>query len=344
MDVLFVGVGSIGQKEIRELRDESSIRLVGAVEPVAARRNSVAGSVPETFHTVEEALEAVTPDLVRVTTPPQTHHEISLQAIQAGADVYVEKIMTTTAAEARDLVECAAENGSRIFVRRNAIYTPVYRRAWNALDSIGTVRDVHWVEPTGRYTDWSESKATWLQELPGGIVSEHLPHALYVVRWFMTDEPTVTAVETGDLGVTVALRGRDQTATITFTEPADLPMLFRVVGSDGVLDVNHSSFRIHRPRGFERYGVEGRTVLANAADLLGSLQNIVRLSELAVRRALGTDPGKRYSRSDIYRQFMDIVTGAYESRPFRIDGEEGLRNVELFEQIWNAVEVERAPA
>jgi predicted dehydrogenase len=334
MDVCVVGLGNIGRKEVRELHDDATCRLVGAVDPVAPRRRVVSEFVDETYRTLADALEATNPDLVRIATPPRTHHDLGKRALEAGTDVYIEKIMTTTVAEARDLMARADERDCRIFVRRNAIYTPVYRRAWNALDRIGRVREVQWIEPTGRYSDWDPSKAEWLRELPGGIVSEHLPHALYVVRWVLAAEPTVVDVRTFDSGVTILLQTDDQTATITYTEPTDLPMLFRIVGSDGVLDVNHSSFRISQPRGFERFSIEGRTIRANVADLLGCLKNILRLSNHAIRREFDLNPDSEYTKSDNYRQFRDVLTGAYSTRAFRIDGEEGLRNVELFERIW----------
>ena len=335
MDVLIVGAGSIGQKEIGELQHHPLIRLIGVVDTDTNRRTAVSGAVPTTYATLSEALTEMSPDLVRIATPPHTHSELALAALEAQSDVYLEKIMALNSTEAQKIVTTAETVGQSVYVRRNAIYTPVYQRAWNRLDRLGEIRHVHWIEPVGEYSEWSQHKQAWLRELPGGIISEHLPHALYTVRWYLGDEPSVVDVcyEGDELHVSLATDSKR--ARISYVSPADVPMLLDITGSKGTIRVDHSSMRIVEPRGFEAASnVERRTARANLHDLVGSVTNVARLTHHFLRRELNLYPDPFYSQSDNYRQFTDIANGGDTGGHFRIDGHEGVKNVELFETIW----------
>lgn len=338
MDVLVAGIGSIGQKEVRELTDHPQINIVGVVDIDVTRANSVASFVPATYTDFAQAIAESDPDLVRIATPPRTHYDLAQTALNAGADVYIEKIMNLTADNAQEIVQLADDLNQEVYVRRNAIYTPVYQQAWDRLDEIGELRKIHWIEPVGEYSDWSPSKGEWLRDLPGGIVSEHLPHALYTVRWFLDEKPTVENVDfTGD-ELYVTLKTENKTVDISYVKPSDVPMLLTLTGSEGTLFVDHSTMRVRKPRGFENASsVEQRTVKANFHELLGNLQNMVRLGSHYVRREINLKPNPMYSQSDNYRQFTDIAKGSNTGKNYSIDGREGVKNVKVFENIWAQV-------
>lgn len=336
MDVLIAGVGSIGQKEVRELTDHPQINVVGVVDTDVTRGNSVTSLVPDTYTDLAEAITKSDPDLVRISTPPRTHFDLAQTALNAGTDVYIEKIMTLTADNAREIVQLADDLDQEVYVRRNAVYTPVYQQAWDRLDEIGELRKIHWIEPVGEYSDWSTSKGEWLRDLPGGIVSEHLPHALYTVRWFLDEEPTVENVDFTGHELYVTLETESRKVDISYVKASDVPMLLTLTGSEGSLFVNHSTMRVRKPRGFEdASSVEQRTIKANFYELFGNIQNMVRLGSHYVRRELDLRPNPLYSQSDNYRQFTDIAEGRNTVRSFSIQGEEGVKNVKVFEEIWN---------
>ncbi|WP_265112391.1 Gfo/Idh/MocA family oxidoreductase [Halosolutus halophilus] len=336
MDVLIAGAGSIGRKEVSELCEHPNVRIIGIIDVNRTQRTAVSSEVPNTYADLTDALAETNPELVRIATPPQTHYELAMTALEGGSDVYLEKIMTLDSERAREIVETANRLDRSVFVRRNAIYTPVYQRAWAQLKNIGELRHVHWIESVGQYSEWSHSKREWLRNLPGGIISEHLPHALYIVRWFLQAEPVVEDVVYEGTELHVSLAAGQKSARISYVTPTDIPTILDIVGSRGTIRVDHSTMRIHEPRGFEdSSSVEWRTAKANLHDLFGSVKNALRLSQHYVRRELQWKPDPFYSQSDNYRQFSDIANGGETGGDFRIDGEEGVRNVELFEAIWD---------
>jgi len=332
--VLMVGAGSIGQKELRELKRHPLIKIIGLVEINDMRRKAMSTLVPYTYKYLSRALAETAADLVRIATPPETHYNLAIASLQAKKDVYIEKIMTIKASESREIINLAKKIGKKVYVRRNAIYTAVYQEAYAKLKEIGNIRHIHWIEPREEYSYWSSYKQEWLKNLPGGIISEHLPHALYIVRWFLGEEPEVVDVEYNERELQVQLKTPTKTALITYQEPSDNPMLMYIIGSKGTLEVNHSSYRIFKPKGYENsFNPEIRTIKANLYDILSEGKNFMRLISHGIIRELHLNSESMYSKSDNYRQFTDIAQGEVFGN-FHINGEEGLKNVELFEKIW----------
>jgi predicted dehydrogenase len=335
MKVLIVGAGSIGEKEVRELKNHPLVKVVGLVEIDDFRRKKLEKYVPATYTDLSIAINETVPDLVRIATPPETHTELAKIALKAGKDIYIEKIMTTRIKDAEEIIDLAKSLDRKVYVRRNAIYTAVYQHAWDKLTDIGEIRHVHWIEPTQEYSFWSEYKQTWLKELPGGIISEHLPHALYTVRWFLGGEPEVGEVIFSGSELHVYLTCGRKRATISYLTPSDVPMILNVVGSKGTLYVNHSTYRVTNNKGYEdSVNPIVRTFRADMVDIFGAVWNLLRLSGHFFIRIFNVNPSSIYSKSDNYRQFTDIAKGGTTGGKFRIDGEEGLLNVELFEKIW----------
>jgi predicted dehydrogenase len=91
-----VGAGGYGlahRRVITELQEIGTAELVGLCDLVPVR--SVPGApVPASariFTDVRELLVATAPDVVVVAAPPHTHLEVAMAAVQAGADVLIEK-------------------------------------------------------------------------------------------------------------------------------------------------------------------------------------------------------------------------------------------------------------
>lgn len=87
--------------------------LVGGFDLSPERRESWGRETgAPTFDSVEELLERARPDAVVVGTPPDSHAELCLRAIEAGCHVYCEKPFVITTGEA-DRVIAAAEAADR---------------------------------------------------------------------------------------------------------------------------------------------------------------------------------------------------------------------------------------
>jgi predicted dehydrogenase len=75
------------------------------------------------FSDLEEMLQATSPDVVHITTPPQSHFSLAKQCLQSGSHVYLEKPFTITAEEAESLIELAESRGLKITVGHNYLFS-----------------------------------------------------------------------------------------------------------------------------------------------------------------------------------------------------------------------------
>lgn len=115
-----VGCGSLAQRgplpHLSQPDAQEKVRLVAVVDAVAERAQQSAArfNVPAHFTTVEEMLAKVDLDLVLVLTPIPFHFANALAAINAGKHVYVQKAMTTTLAEADQLLAARDKAGIKL--------------------------------------------------------------------------------------------------------------------------------------------------------------------------------------------------------------------------------------
>ncbi|WP_423822479.1 Gfo/Idh/MocA family oxidoreductase [Salinisphaera sp. SPP-AMP-43] len=127
MKVVAIGAGAWGKNIIRNLEDLGA--LSGIVEGNNERLNAYAKGHPDlSLYADWRAALASSCDAVAIATPTPTHHEIAMAAIAAGKDVFVEKPMTHSSVEARELAAAADAAGRILMVGHLLLYQPAI--AW----------------------------------------------------------------------------------------------------------------------------------------------------------------------------------------------------------------------
>lgn len=123
--------------ELAALVDRDPQRLAAAV--------AASGVAPESFTDHQTMLERVRPDAVVVATTHATHHAIARDCLDAGCHVLVEKPLTLTAVDARDLVERAERAGRSLLCGYPYNHTPLVRRCRELVagGALGPVQFVH---------------------------------------------------------------------------------------------------------------------------------------------------------------------------------------------------------
>jgi predicted dehydrogenase len=125
--VLVAGLGNMGRSHALAYHRNPAFDLVGLVNRSTPRLDpELHGYVVEPdFHA---ALHRLKPDLVCVSTYSDSHADFACAAMEAGADVFVEKPLATTAADARRVVECAKANGRKLVVGYILRHHPSWQR------------------------------------------------------------------------------------------------------------------------------------------------------------------------------------------------------------------------
>ncbi|MGH8674973.1 MAG: Gfo/Idh/MocA family protein, partial [Burkholderiales bacterium] len=124
--VAIVGCGKIADQHVQAVNriPGSSVVAVCDREPLMADQLAERFGIPGRFSDVGEMLRKATPDVVHVTTPPQSHFDLGRQCLEAGSHVYLEKPFTVTASEAEGLVAIAQRLGLSLTAGHNYQFTP----------------------------------------------------------------------------------------------------------------------------------------------------------------------------------------------------------------------------
>lgn len=143
MKALVLGCGSIGLRHISHLQQLGVSQIEAADLDDYACAKAREQKIWVTLHP-EEALQR-RPDVVLVCTPAPTHVDLAARAIQAGAHVFIEKPLCTTAAEGKELLRIAGRDGRVVQVGYNLRYHPAVRAAKKLVEEgrIGRVLTAH---------------------------------------------------------------------------------------------------------------------------------------------------------------------------------------------------------
>jgi predicted dehydrogenase len=134
MKVLVVGCGSIGR---RHAANAASLATVGVLDalPEAARECAQASGA-RAFERLEEAL-AWAPRAAIVATPHRSHLAIARRAVEAGADVLIEKPLSHSLEGVGDFLKTVNECGRRAYVVCNMRFHPGPIALKQALGRVG---------------------------------------------------------------------------------------------------------------------------------------------------------------------------------------------------------------
>jgi predicted dehydrogenase len=146
-----VGAGSVAQRGILPHLSQSDlsdrIALTAICDPAPGRADAAAEKfgIPQQFTDYDDFLANAAVDMVILATPIGMHYAQGRAAILAGKHVHFNKTMTTTSAEATDLIDLAAERGVKIVAspgEMNRPHNPAHKAHLVPVDDIGCFLDV----------------------------------------------------------------------------------------------------------------------------------------------------------------------------------------------------------
>ena len=151
-------MGRVHLEAIRRVESVDTAAIVGRNAQTAQRLAS-GFSVPTTNTDYQAVLRDSSIDAVHVCTPNAQHFAMAKAALQAGKHVVCEKPLTTTVAEAEELVSLAAKNGLRNCLCHNLRYYPMVQQM-RRLREAGELGEILVVQ--GTYSqDWLLHDTDW---------------------------------------------------------------------------------------------------------------------------------------------------------------------------------------
>ncbi|MGB8521130.1 MAG: Gfo/Idh/MocA family oxidoreductase [Candidatus Tumulicola sp.] len=124
LNVAIAGLGYWGPNLVRNFATSTNWSVTWIVDLDERRRGHVQRLFPNCRPTADfdDALKDPNVDLVAIATPPRLHYAMTMQAIDAGKHVLVEKPLAEEASQARELLEAAARRGVRLFTDHTFLY------------------------------------------------------------------------------------------------------------------------------------------------------------------------------------------------------------------------------
>jgi predicted dehydrogenase len=176
-----VNWGFIGCGDVTEIKSGPAFRQIPNSEVVAVmRRNGEKAKdyaqrhgIAKWYDDAQKLIHDPEVNAVYIATPPDTHAKYTLQALEAGKPVYVEKPMALNYQECQQMLEAAEKAKLPIYVAFYRRRLPVFEKVKEILDAntLGDIRFVHLqLCQSPKAQDFSKGNLPWrLQaEIAGG--------------------------------------------------------------------------------------------------------------------------------------------------------------------------------
>jgi predicted dehydrogenase len=202
--VAIVGCGKIADAHASQIQRIKGCEIAGVCdrEPLMARQLAERFPVQRYFSDVKELLREVQPDVVHITTSPESHFDLARLCLERGCHVYVEKPFTLFEEEARQLIALATERGLKLTAGHDAQFGPAARRM-RTLVQTGFLGDgpVHMesyycyeMGRAGYASALLGDRKHWVRRLPGKLLQNVISHGIARIAEFLPgNSPEVVA-------------------------------------------------------------------------------------------------------------------------------------------------------
>ncbi len=299
--VVVVGAGHLGTYHLQKLAADDQAELIGAVDVSPEKRERV----QETFSIpAEPSLQAFEGrvDAAIIATPTVHHLEAGLEAIGMGLHVLIEKPIAQTVGEARTLVEAARSAGRLLQVGHTERFNPAVSASLALLDTPGYIVAERLGPFTGRSTDID-------------VVLDLMIHDLDIVATLVKSP----LKEARSVGVPVFTAETDMAAARLEFENGSVAQLS---ASRGSLEPSRK-IRVFTRERYVSIDCQAREVksIRRAAGSQGTLMQLAG-------EPVEVPPGDALANQD-----HDFLMAIQEQRAPVVDGEQGLRALELAEAV-----------
>lgn len=197
LKVAIIGCGKIADGHIEEIQKMPSRAVVTAVcdlELLMAEQIAVRYGIERHYDNMDRLLAEERPDVVHITTPPQSHLALGMKAIDAGAHVYVEKPLTLNHEDSKRLIDHAERANKKLTVGYTYLFDPPALEMRD-LVSRGVLGEPVHIESFYGYNLAGPFGSAilgdgghWVHRLPGKLFHNNIDHLLYKLTEFLPDE------------------------------------------------------------------------------------------------------------------------------------------------------------
>jgi len=196
LKIAVVGCGKIADGHVEEIGKIPVSKVVAVCdrELLMAEQIAVRYGVPNYYDDFQSMLDRERPDVVHITTPPQSHLPLARTAIDAGCHVYMEKPLAMNARDAAEILRHAETAGRKLTIGYWYNFEPCALAAQELLRQ-GVLGDVVHVDSIFGYNMGSaygsaflSDPGHWLHRLPGKLFHNIIDHVVNKIVPFVPDD------------------------------------------------------------------------------------------------------------------------------------------------------------
>lgn len=333
LSIGIIGTGNISRAHLRaylQFPEEVQVVALADIEPGKAEtaRAEFALDGARVYEDATTMLASENLDLVSIATPPGTHCELSVQALEAGVHVIVEKPMAPSLEECDRMLEAQRRSGKLLSVIAQNRFRDDMAQLKAVLDSGRIGRIAHariasaWWRGRAYYDLWW--RGTWASE-GGGPTLNHAIHHIDLALWLLGRPQAVAAMMTNAGHDNAEVE--DLSVALLQYERGLAELTSSVVhhGEQQEIIVQGEHARIGQP-----WSIAAETARPNGfPETGGDAELVAELEALAAGQAPLEHTGHT-------GQLGDVIAAIREGCAPLVDGEAGKRAIELVTAIYAA--------
>jgi len=200
--IAIVGCGKAAENHALAIKSQRNVSIVAACdsEPLMAEQFCARHGVEAGYQNLIPLLKEQDPDVVHITTPPQSHLSLALAAIEAGCHVLVEKPLAESAAGAAQIIRAAERCHRKLTIGWIYYFDPVVQQMRDSINrgSIGTAVQVHALQSYDLEGSFGKAVLAqtdhWVHRLKGKLIRNNLDHLLSLVVGFLPEDSSIIDV------------------------------------------------------------------------------------------------------------------------------------------------------
>lgn len=332
-----VGCGTIAAAHLPYIRKAGGV-VVGAADPYLKNVCELADqhSIQRTYDNPIDLFDVEKPDVVHVLTPPHTHADVAIAALERGIHALVEKPLALDPADARRMAAAAAASGAVLTADHNRLFDPPMLVARQLVES-GELGDLVAIES---YQAGAASDRPWLSKLAGGGIGDLVPHPLYLQLAFLGPIRRLEAdafARDGGEGVDelrVLMQGDRRSGMLTISTGANPGLnTLKLCGTKMTVEVNLNNMTLVRRRDYDLPKIIAKP-MPNLDESSQLLRQTWSNTVAFLRGTIRYYPGM----GTLIERFYDSLRNGQEPP---VSTQQAVDVVEVTEQIWESARANR---
>lgn len=289
--------------------------------------------IPKVYTDISEMLAKENLDVVDICVPQQIHAPLAIQALEHGCHVLIEKPMALKTSECDQMIEASHRNGVKLCIVHNVLFHPPFLKARElvAKGAIGNFTGMR-IFMSDHRDEMIMRKDYWIHKLPGGLIGETGPHAVYMSLAFLKKVSNVDVYAKNFLEhpwapfdeFGIELEGENALSSITISYTSNRHNCYvDILGTEGILHLDLNSMLLIR---------QGQKESLKSIDLahysLGVAFQIIK--GVAANAFKVATRNTKLGHEVIIERFVDSILN--NSQP-PVTGEEGRETTRVVEMI-----------